>query len=615
MSRWLTSELEGCRVLLRTYDGDREGIVVNVSSETSRITLNKVIDVDTDTSINGLMHFYGQNIKSCVVLDSSARKKSLPEREEEGPRLLRVRPVPAHLERLNASIHSREFICHLFDGDDSEIITKGRVQMMGSPEHLPKLGHPMATEFEVVDQADVALDNALSAINREASIAVCFEGSPVGRNGCLSVLAVVAGTKVFIFDVLTLKDALFDKGLRQVLESKTIEKVIHGCRHLSDCLHHKFRVQLDNVFDTQVADLFIHYNRLGNDRSGCRLPSFVRGVQQCLKHFLHLSHDQLKYTRSRQNQPEGELTVWHQRPLSLRQLDALVKDVAFLPELRRVCQEEFASGFWRGVRYNLCLNRDLDAQELEYAPPEHIVPPGLKDVFNRNANFLNGRSNSRGYREEEGGGEFYGYHDNGRGGSRGSFWQRPKRGFSHYTNGGQHNGYGQETNGHGCDWNSGLFHRVNRRFPLERDNEERAAGTEDSILHLGLRNGLAGLSLKNDQASSKAPLETSGVPEPLKTPEVNSIQRPSSNNSARGGQVTSTTHPRFESAKVSKSAEACWPAKVSGSAGAIVAKTDHVVQNAERAPSANSDWGTREISSTTHLRFRPADLNVAKMAE
>lgn len=313
--------------------------------------------------------------------------------------------------------------------------------------------------------------------------------------------------------------------------------------------------------------------------------------------------------------------MWHQRPLSLRQLDALVKDVAFLPELRRVCQEEFASGFWRGVRYNLCLNRDLDAQELEYAPPEHIVPPGLKDVFNRNANFLNGRSNSRGYREEEGGVEFYGYHDNGRGGSRGSFWQRPKRGFSRYTNGGQHNGYGQETNGHGCDWNSGLFHRVNRRFPPEQDSEERAAGTEDSILHLGLRNGLAGLSLKNDQASSKAPLEASGVPEPLTTPEVNSIQRPSSNSSARGGQVTSTTHPHFESAevsrsaKVSESAEACWSAKVRGSAEAIVAKTDHVVRNTERAPSANSDWGMREISSTTHLRFRPADLNVAKMAE
>ncbi|CAN8006472.1 unnamed protein product [Ixodes hexagonus] len=649
MSKWLTSDLEGCRVLLRTYEGDREGIVVNISSESSRITLNKVLDVDTNTPINGLLHFYGQSIKSCVVLDSSARKKSLPEREEDGPRLLRVRPVPAHLERLNASFNTREFICHLFDGDESEIITKGRVQMMGSPENLPKLRHPMATEFEVVDQADTTLDNALSAINREASIAVGFEGTQVGRNGFLSVLTVVAGMKVFIFDVLSLKDALFDKGLRKVLESKTIEKVIHGCRHLSDCFHHKFRVELDNVFDTQVADLFIYHNRLGNERNNGRLPPFVRGVQQCLRSFLHLSQDQLKYTRSRHNNQEGEVTEWHQRPLSLRQLDALVKDVVFLPELRHICYEEFASAFWRGVRYNLCLNRDLDNDELEYAPPEHIVPPGLKDAFNWNRNSLNGHSNFRGHRDQEGNGDYHGYYGYGRDGG-GGFRQRPKQGFSRYTNGGQQNGYDNGMDRHSFNWGRGQFHRVQQRCPPE-PNYEEAAEPEDSIMNIGLRGGFDKLSVSNGKASVHLP-KTSDVVEPHRDATANNIERAEagiakaahvtdnthrapSSNSARGSQDTPTPHPDFEPAvtkiphvaHVSKNIEqapsnnADWGSRDTlathphfGLADTRVARVAHMSDNVQRAPNGCSDWGSREMSSTAHLRFRPADMNVAKTA-
>lgn len=41
VSPHLSSDLKGCRVLLRTYDVDVEGVVNSVSTDTSRITLVK----------------------------------------------------------------------------------------------------------------------------------------------------------------------------------------------------------------------------------------------------------------------------------------------------------------------------------------------------------------------------------------------------------------------------------------------------------------------------------------------------------------------------------------------------------------------------------------------
>lgn len=379
-SKWLSPDLQGCRVLLRMNEGSVEGVVVDVSQKTSRITLDQVSDAAVKQPLFGQLHFYAQEISSCVVLDNSTRKKYILQRDEDGPRLLRVRPVPAHLEKLNAAQNNSEFICHREENDTSEVIKKGIIKLIGTPDDLPKLRCPIATDFEVIDEVNDQLSEAIATIKKERTLSVAFEGVKVGRHGSLSVLAVAASSKVYVFDVQKMKKELFDHGLKEVFESDDIKKIIHGCRHLSDCLHHQYQVGLNNVFDTMVADVIIYLDKK-LEAGDCHLPSYVRGVQNCLRSFLNLSYDQLKYTRSRQGSQEDEVCAWGQRPLSLRQIDALVKDVVYLGELARVCLKQMLQKFHLGVEFFLGLDRDCSEEELRCLPLDHILPMGFRDAL------------------------------------------------------------------------------------------------------------------------------------------------------------------------------------------------------------------------------------------
>ncbi|KAH7968097.1 hypothetical protein HPB52_005582 [Rhipicephalus sanguineus] len=282
-------------------EGSVEGVVVDVSQKTSRITLDQG-----------------------VVLDNSTRKKYILQRDEDGPRLLRVRPVPAHLEKLNAAQNNSEFICHREENDTSEVIKKGIIKLIGTPDDLPKLRCPIATDFEVIDEVNDQLSEA-----------------------------VAASSKVYVFDVQKMKKELFDHGLKEVFESDDIKK---------------------------VADVIIYLDKK-LEAGDCHLPSYVRGVQNCLRSFLNLSYDQLKYTRSRQGSQEDEVCAWGQRPLSLRQIDALVKDVVYLGELARVCLKQMLQKFHLGVEFFLGLDRDCSEEELRCLPLDHILPMGFRDAL------------------------------------------------------------------------------------------------------------------------------------------------------------------------------------------------------------------------------------------
>ena len=77
----------------------------------------------------------------------------------------------------------------------------------------------------------------------------------LGRNSRASLLSFATPSYTFSFDILTLGDAAFDNGLRDILESEQILKVIHNCRIVSNYLHHKHRVTIRGVCDTQVSGM------------------------------------------------------------------------------------------------------------------------------------------------------------------------------------------------------------------------------------------------------------------------------------------------------------------------------------------------------------------------
>ena len=117
-------------------------------------------------------------------------------------------------------------------------------------------------------------------IKAEQKVGVSVEGAAFGRHNAVSLVSLATPRCTFLFDICTLGDAAFDNGLREILESQQIEKVMHDCRFVSDCLYHRHRVSICNVYDTQVSVMGKSLKSMyGNTDLTCR----CRGkIMQCV---------------------------------------------------------------------------------------------------------------------------------------------------------------------------------------------------------------------------------------------------------------------------------------------------------------------------------------------
>ena len=71
---------------------------------------------------------------------------------------------------------------------------------------------------------------------------------------CCAQIQIATPKKVYLFDVLKGGDRLFfDRGLRYLLESTKIIKVMHDCRKDSEALYFQYDVTLRGVWDSQIA--------------------------------------------------------------------------------------------------------------------------------------------------------------------------------------------------------------------------------------------------------------------------------------------------------------------------------------------------------------------------
>lgn len=606
---------------LRLSDGDVEGVVASVCDKTFRLSLVDAIDLETREELSTVVHCLAKDIKSCVILENTKRKKYILSKEQDGPLLLRVRPVrPCPPD---ASGDGSEFICHRMEGDTTEPIMKGSIKLIGSPDDLPKLKKPIATEFEVVNEVNDQLIEAVAAIKSEESISVGCEGKDVGRHGFLSVLVIATTTKVYIFDVCALEEKLFSHGLKEILESKDIEKVIHGCRHLSDCLFHKYQVSLDNVFDTMVADVIIQHN-ISVDAGRYEFPNLVQGIQNCLRSFLKFDCMQLKYIRSRQAIQE-QVLIWKQRPLSLRQIDALAKDVVFLRELAHACLREMLIKFHSGVKFFVTLDRSCTEKELSYLPERHCLPRGFADAVK----WATGHSEQqrRRYTGEDGrkGNNRFCEHDNA---SRGPYRMNADRTHFREPRGTSHRG----------------------------EFSEKRARQEDSLLYIGEHQRAKKNSVKrfsaapgpdgtcngserqwNSPEKKKEGKKPSDVP--VSEPVLNGHKHPSDSEplvqqctevaveavNGKHDQVLNGNQYNIADIRYGPLLSRCLqrpqPSSVPEENAAVFGEEDNsgatetTVGIKKEVPRCHRSWADRPIDSTMKMTIRPAELTVAKVIE
>lgn len=96
-----------------------------------------------------------------------------------------------------------------------------------------------------------------SSLNSQVVLSFDCEGVNLGAKGQLTLLEI--GTtkgEAFIFDVLSCPEMITEGGLKTLLESENVIKVIHDCRNDSGNLFNQFNILMKNVFDTQVNCFF-----------------------------------------------------------------------------------------------------------------------------------------------------------------------------------------------------------------------------------------------------------------------------------------------------------------------------------------------------------------------
>lgn len=188
--------------------------------------------------------------------------------------------------------------------------------------------------LEVVMIANVndcrAATDKLSSYPR---IAVDCEGVSLSRTGRLCLLQMASVDAIYIVDLvdcavgLEYARDLFDAGgLKNLLESSDVCKVMHDCRHDSDALYHQFGVKLGPVIDTQVV--FGVLRRVRGMEEG--LPVSLKTL---LKKFSFANEDELEMKSSVKEMMKDDREFWLKRPLSSEALRYARFDVCHLLDL------------------------------------------------------------------------------------------------------------------------------------------------------------------------------------------------------------------------------------------------------------------------------------------
>lgn len=170
-----------------------------------------------------------------------------------------------------------------------------------------------------------------SHLMNHEELAMDVEGIDLCRTGSIALIQLCSKSgQVMLFDIAAMGQAAFDAGgLRAVLESPHICKVVYDGRADADALYHRHRVQIHHAFDLQVQ------HALRNSGSGDR---YVKGLQKCLSDagvvplMERARLERLKEEGRRLFAPDhgGRYSVWMERPLRQALVDYAAADVKYL---------------------------------------------------------------------------------------------------------------------------------------------------------------------------------------------------------------------------------------------------------------------------------------------
>uniref|UniRef100_UPI00398F3EB7 piRNA biogenesis protein EXD1 isoform X2 n=1 Tax=Pristiophorus japonicus TaxID=55135 RepID=UPI00398F3EB7 len=191
-------------------------------------------------------------------------------------------------------------------------------------------------------------------IKQQTVIGVAVKGIDVCRFGKLCWIQIATKDQIYLFDIFLLGAVVFKNGLKMVLEDTNILKVIHDCRLVSDCLYHQYRVDLTNVFDTQVADVLQF-----STEAGGLLPSCVSMLEESLVRHLCLPPTKVLFLQHTARAVKVNPKVWTCRPLPIRLMQSAVLEVVYLLSLRSALMDKLMLDFTTQVDNYLSMYRNM----------------------------------------------------------------------------------------------------------------------------------------------------------------------------------------------------------------------------------------------------------------
>lgn len=217
----------------------------------------------------------------------------------------------------------------------------------------------------VVDDVDKCREITSRLVKEGKEIAVDFEGIDLCRDGELCLIQCAQkddNGRVYLFDIVAMNKAAFTEGgLKELLESSHVKKVIYDGRGDADALYHQFEVSLLNVYDLQICSV------KRQETLECRPDKFVHGLGKAMNRFLehdfHRSVDiqHVKKAGKELFAPEkgGSYEVWKVRPLHPDLIKYASLDVEILHDMKSAWERfspELDNGILAAKRIHKCVH-------------------------------------------------------------------------------------------------------------------------------------------------------------------------------------------------------------------------------------------------------------------
>ncbi|XP_074650750.1 uncharacterized protein LOC141905678 isoform X2 [Tubulanus polymorphus] len=366
------SEWKGAVIRLTTEDATFEGTVFSIDLNERRATLKNVINKKTNKAIHGLQHYYGNELEHLEIIEE-AKKESIVDTNMKNARgrLMRNERKPKHLrklEDLNDDHLLASYAKKSASSDYEENCYESGVESGADDSYLSRTGGPLS--YTVIDNFnDGSFQAMVNYLKNQTNIGFAVQGVNIGRFGELSLIMFSTKEKMIFFDILKLGTDALTSGIAQILEDQNIKKAIHNCRMLSDMFYHQYSVRLNNVFDTQVADVIVNKQITG------LFPRFVKSYSECVMQYLPVRNQDICTPNIRAGIEQEDEKVWLQRPLNDFLLNVASKNVVYLCDLACVLDKRLLQEFTCGVSHFLHVCTDAKSEDLDQVYQNmHLLP-------------------------------------------------------------------------------------------------------------------------------------------------------------------------------------------------------------------------------------------------